>query len=77
MSVSIGWRPNNPNQLIFINGGSSFHKVLEDAFGNFPITLDSKNTERLRGIAACGYTGAEELIDALYEKDSIIVEAEW
>ena len=77
MSVSIGWRPDDPKKLEYVSGGSSFHKALEEAFGMMPITLTEKETFVLRGIAACGHEGASELISAIMDKGPIIVEADW
>ena len=77
MSVSIGWRPNNPNKLNYINGGSSFHTVMDRCFGSFPITLTMDDYKTLEGIEACGHDGATDLMCALNEQGSIIVDAEW
>jgi len=77
MSVSIGWRPDNPKKLSYIEGGSTFHGVLENAFGGFPFTLKDTDIDTLRGIYYSGFDGAEELISAIDGKGPIIVEAEW
>jgi len=78
MSVSIGWRPDDPKQLKYISGGSSFLAVLETAFNQKePLPLGEGDIKVLRGIAACGYEGAEELVSIIHENGSIIVEAKW
>ena len=77
MSVSIGWRPVNPKQLTYISSTSSLHSALENAFGAFPLRLDAESLDTLVGIRACGYEGADGLIDAVEEKGAIEVVAEW
>jgi len=77
MSVSIGWRPVNPKQFDYVGGGSSFLKVLETAFGELPINLSDKHILKLSGIAACGYPGADELIEAIRKKEHIEVVARY
>lgn len=77
MGVSIIWKPTDPKHGTDVKGGSSFHKALENAFGGFPMTLTSKDVEKLQGIAACGHEGAQELINAIWEADSIDVDALW
>ena len=77
MSVNIGWKKADPTKLNYIDGGSSFHKVMETAFGGFPIELDDSHIKTLAGIEACGYMGAEELIAAISEHGRIVVDAEW
>lgn len=77
MSVSIGWIPNNPKKLNYIDGGSSFLTVLENAFGGVPITLSHDDIGKLEGIYSCGHDGASQLITAILEQESIIVEAQW
>ena len=77
MGVSIGWRKKNPKKLDYINGGSTFHDVLETAFGGFPMTLDDNHISVLHGVAACGFDGATELIVAISKHGAIEVDAEW
>jgi len=77
MSVSIGWKPKDPNGLTYIDGGSTLHGILEKAFGCFPMTLSSKNIKVLEGVAACGYEGVYELITAICDNEVIAVDDEW
>jgi len=77
MSVSIGWRPLVPNRLKYVNGGNSFMTAFENAFGSLPVTLNVNDIRTLEGIKACGYDGASDLISALSEHESIIVEADY
>ena len=77
MSVSIGWRKKDPKKLSYISGTSSFHKVLETAFGGFPMELGDNELQKLSGIEACGNEGAGELIAAIREVGTVVVDAEW
>lgn len=78
MGVSISWKPTDPRQGTYVDGGSSFHKALENAFGGFPMTLTERDIGKLQGIAACGHEeGASELIEAIFDYASIEVSAEW
>lgn len=76
MSVSICYRPHKPNQLKYVEGGSSLQSALENAF-TLPCVLSETHTEALRGIAACGHKGAGELIDAIREFGAIEIKAEF
>lgn len=76
MSVNIGWKKKDPKKLNYIDGGSSFHKILEDYKG-FPLELSNVDIGFLSGLAACGHSGANELIEAINENYEIIVEAQW
>jgi hypothetical protein len=77
MSVSIGWKKKDPKKLDYISRGSSFYKVLENAFGGFPMELDYSHISVLRGIEACSFDGANELIAAISDNGCIVVDAEW
>lgn len=78
MGVSIGWRPVNPKKLKYVDGGSNFQEAMKNAFGPFPISLGVEDIKTLEGIAACGFHGAQELVDALaVNDDGIEVNAEW
>lgn len=77
VSVNIGWKKKDPRKLTYIDGGSSLHKILDDHFRGFPIDLGEKDIGVLMGIAACGNSGAKELLDAIYLYENIVVEAEW
>lgn len=76
MGVCIGYRPHKPNQLKYVQGGSSLQSALENAF-TLPCVLSDTHIQTLRGIAACGHKGAGELIDAICEFGAIEVKAEY
>jgi len=77
MSVNIGWKKKDPTKLNYIHANSGLHGILENEYRGFPIELSKKDIAFLRGVAACEYSGANELIEAIMEHDEIIVEGEW
>ena len=77
MSVSFTYRPTNPNKGVSFAGGSSLNTVFENAFGGLPVHLTSKDVPRLEGFIDCGFTDVQELINAIYEHDDVILEAHW
>jgi hypothetical protein len=77
MSVSLGWKKKDPRKLTYIDGGSQLHKILDEHFRGFPIELGEKDIGVLMGIAACGHSGAQELLDAIYSFETIVVDADW
>lgn len=77
MGVSFTWKPENPNKGISFAGGSGLHGIMEEAFGGFPITLKKENISVLEGIKVCNNPDIQELIDAIYEHDAVVVEAHW
>lgn len=77
MSVSMTWQPHETKRGKHFNGGSTLHGILENAYSSFPIVLSMDNVEFLKGLQACGYDGAGELINAIYEYEVIKIEAEW
>lgn len=76
MSVSVCWKPSVNNSKS-VNGGSSLVTALEKAFKQLPITLDEYDIPILRGMAACGFVGCDELIEAIRENKKIEVTAEY
>ena len=76
MSVSMTYRPHNPEHGKHFSNRSNLHKILEDTFGDFPITLCDSQIDILRGISACGYEDVDELVSAIHEFGKIKVEAE-
>ena len=77
MSVSMTWQPYKPKQGKSWGAGSTLHKVLTTAFGEFPIILNKADIQKLAGIHACGYDDVGELITALYDYDKIKLEDHW
>lgn len=77
MGVSMTWKPTDPSTGKDFEGRSSLHKALMRAFGEFPITLTTKDYSKLEGIAACGHEGVEDLLTAINEHDSIDLEEFW
>ncbi len=77
MGVSFTWKPTDPTIGTSWGSGSRLNMVMQEAFGEFPITLTVNNIQKLEGIAACGYADIQELIAAILDCDSIKVEAHW
>ena len=77
MSVSFTWKPTDPRQGESWGGGSSLHKAMVNAFGEFPFTLKRESIKTLEGIAACGFSDIHELIRAILKHDSIEIDAHW
>ena len=73
MSATISWVPLLKNKKS-VSGGNSFAEVLEKGFGGFPFELTEKDIPKLQGIEACGYKGARELADAIYDMGTILVD---
>ena len=76
MSVSIGYKPVDPENLTPISGGSTFLKIIEDEYGSDPILNDSC-IGWLRGVQSCGHDGAGELIQAISTHGPIQLESRW
>ena len=76
MSISIGFRPVNPNELTSIDGGSKFWEIITEAHGGDPVLNDS-HINWLNGVECCGYKGARDLINAICEYGPIQVKANW
>ena len=76
MSVSIYWKPVGKGNKV--TGGSSLIEFMQKAFkDSLPINLNSDDVGILRGLAACGHSGACELIDAINKNGEITVTAEY
>lgn len=77
MTVNIGFRPHSPKKLTYIDGGSSLLKVIEAAFHEAPVVLDSSDIQKLEGIYACGYEAVGELIAGINKFGKIVLDAEY
>ena len=77
MGVSLEWKPVDPKAGFGFEGGSRLHKILEDEFGGYPITLGENEFNILVGIRACGYEGVQDLIDAVSEHGRIEIDCNW
>ena len=73
MGISISYRPTSDKGIV-VEGASGFRNALEECYGHMPFIIDKHSTEPLRGIAACGYRGANELIAAVKKHDEIEVD---
>lgn len=73
--VSIKFRPVT-NQWNYVDGSNKFHDAINHLFG-MPCKLTDKDIARLQGVYACGFKGAQELIDAISECGEIELKAEY
>ena len=71
MSVSIGWRPKNPETVTRFGRGSALYEALEKVFGKFPITLMRTDIVKLEVMSACGYDEIDTLIPLFSDNDAI------
>ena len=77
MSVSMTWLPYKPKKGKSWGAGSSLHKALVEAFGEFPIILSEDDLGVLRGIAVCGYDDVNKIINALHDHERIEIKDHW
>lgn len=75
MSVSMYWKPTDPNSGTHFQGASDLKSILEEMFGEFPAILNLNDIGRLEGVRACGYRSVQSLIDAISQHDSITITA--
>ena len=75
MSVSMYWKPTDPDGEIYFAGTSTLKQILEDAFGPFPLMLSDKHIGKLEGIAACGYSSMHDLVSAINDHNCITITA--
>ena len=77
MSVSLSWRPVEPNSGKVFSKSSNLQKIMEELFGDFPIVLGRDAVPKLEGVRACGYDDLQELIEALYTYENIKIVISW
>ena len=77
MGVSFSWKPTDPNEGVIFASGSNLHRILERAFGDFPLLLVKTDVPKLEGIAACNNDDILELITAIHEHGDVTVMAHW
>ena len=79
MSVTVSYKPV-VNGNVLRNGSSTVEKLLRETFGDFPIELNLEHISSLVDLVDMVNTNPnpfEELIDAIYTHNGIMVYAEW
>lgn len=76
MSLSLTWKPVDPNIVKTFGGGSSLCSAMVDAFGQTPFIIKNteKNIGKLEGMISCGHKQLDNLISNLEEYGSIEID---